>query len=114
MLPANLIWPDSPAEWRKERTRGDVLRLPLGPVVASKSPGQGALLQGQAEVDEPEEEQQVGQLQQEEVAVVGGLPAIEGKQTLRTQTQRWRGDIGSVECLSDVGGRTQESYFPGL
>lgn len=78
------------------------MRLPLGPVVARKRASQGALLQGQAEVDQPEENQQVGQLQQEEVAVVGCLPAIEGKQTLRTQTQRCFGDVGSVEGLTET------------
>lgn len=95
-------WPDGSAEWWKEWTRWDILRLPLGPVVASKRPSQGALLQGQAEVNEPEEEQQVGQLQQEEVAVVGRLPAVEGEQTLRGHTWRWFGDVASAEGLTET------------
>lgn len=100
-------WPDSPAEWWKEWTRWYILRLPLGPVVTSKCPSQGTLLQGQAEVDQPEEDQQVGQLQQEEVAVVERLPTIEGKQTLRTLTLCYRGDVGSVKGLTVTWGGKQ-------
>lgn len=63
------------------------MRLRLGPVIASKGPSQGALLQGQTEVNQPEKDEQVGQLQQEQVAVIGCFSTVEGKETLRTLTR---------------------------
>ena len=101
------LWPGGPEERQKQRTRRNILRLPFGPVVAGKCPSQGALLQSQSKVEQPKEEQQVGQLEPEEVAVVGRVRAVGGKETLGSRTQLSGGGLTSVEALAEFKNQRQ-------
>uniref|UniRef100_A0A3P9A5Y0 Uncharacterized protein n=1 Tax=Esox lucius TaxID=8010 RepID=A0A3P9A5Y0_ESOLU len=69
----------NPFNTRQHRTWGYIL-------------GQGALSQGDGEVHQPEEHQQVAQLQHEDVAVVEALATVESK-----------GALGARADLCDVG-----------
>uniref|UniRef100_A0AAY5KJ95 Uncharacterized protein n=1 Tax=Esox lucius TaxID=8010 RepID=A0AAY5KJ95_ESOLU len=70
------------AEGGEDRAGRDVVGLLEGPVVGREGPGQGHLSQRRHEVGAPEEQEDVVELQHDEVLVVAGLPAVEGKQAL--------------------------------
>lgn len=86
----------------KRRVQGacrDVGWLPQGPVVRCESSSQGALAQRDGKVDQPEEHEQVTQMQDEDVAVVHTFSTIEGKHALWPGTHF--GNIGLTEGLKE-------------
>lgn len=75
----------------------DVCGLPPGPVIRGERPGDGALSQSNGEINQPEEDQQITELEDEDVAMVQALTPVKGKKALSTWTLL--GDVGPVEAL---------------
>lgn len=89
------------------------MRFPLGPVVGGEGSGKRTLPQCDSEIDQPEEDEQIAQLQEEDVAVIHALPAIESKETLSPWTLL--SDVGPIKCLSVYktdGNRWQSKVTP--
>lgn len=93
-------WPEGSSQRGEDGVGGDVHRLFEGPVVGGEGPRQRDLAQGRDEVGAPEEEEHVVELEEDEVLVVEGLPAVEGKLALGVRTLSWR--VGGVEGLEEV------------
>uniref|UniRef100_A0A8C7CWE1 Uncharacterized protein n=1 Tax=Oncorhynchus kisutch TaxID=8019 RepID=A0A8C7CWE1_ONCKI len=72
-------------------------------LVGSEGPGQGALSQGDGKVDQPQEHQQVAQLQHKDVVVVEALAAVEGKGALGAWAHH--GHVGLTEHLGRDRGK---------
>uniref|UniRef100_A0A8C5JRA4 Uncharacterized protein n=1 Tax=Junco hyemalis TaxID=40217 RepID=A0A8C5JRA4_JUNHY len=85
------------AEGGEEREGRHVVGLLEGPVVGGEGARQRHLAQRDDEVGEPEEHEDVEELQHDEVPVVGGLAAVERKQALGVGAQL--GDVAGVEGL---------------
>uniref|UniRef100_A0A8C3XDZ1 Uncharacterized protein n=1 Tax=Cyanoderma ruficeps TaxID=181631 RepID=A0A8C3XDZ1_9PASS len=90
------------AEGGEEREGRHVVGLLEGPVVGGEGPRQRHLAQGDDEVGQPEEHEDVEELQHDEVLVVGGLAAVEGEQALGVGAHL--GDVGGVEGLGGTRG----------
>lgn len=90
-------WPEGPSQRGEDGVGGDVHRLFEGPVVGGEGPRQRDLAQGRDEVGAPEEEEHVVELEEDEVLVVEGLPAVEGKAALGVAALSRR--VGGVEGL---------------
>lgn len=89
--------PEGPSQRGEDGEGGNVLGLFEGPVVRGEGPWQRDLAQGGHEVGAPEEEEHVVELKQDEVIVVEGLPAVEGKQALGIGALSR--NVRDVECL---------------
>uniref|UniRef100_A0A8C3MYM1 Uncharacterized protein n=1 Tax=Geospiza parvula TaxID=87175 RepID=A0A8C3MYM1_GEOPR len=98
---AGVVPRDGPAG--EEREGRHVVGLLEGPVVGGEGARQRHLAQRDDEVGEPEEHEDVEELQHDEVLVVGGLAAVEGEEALGIGAQL--GDVAGVEGLE----RTQET-----
>uniref|UniRef100_A0A674GWR2 Uncharacterized protein n=1 Tax=Taeniopygia guttata TaxID=59729 RepID=A0A674GWR2_TAEGU len=85
------------AEGGEEREGRHVVGLLEGPVVGGEGAGQRHLAQRDDEVGEPEEHEDVEELQHDEVLVIGGLAAVERKEALGVGAQL--GDVAGVEGL---------------
>uniref|UniRef100_A0A8C8A9L7 Uncharacterized protein n=1 Tax=Oryzias sinensis TaxID=183150 RepID=A0A8C8A9L7_9TELE len=80
-----------------QRAGRDVSGLHKSPVVGGESASQRALVQSQDEVQQPEEHEEVTQVEDEDVAVVQALSTVEGKQAPRRGANA--GDVGLTEVL---------------
>uniref|UniRef100_A0A8B9G7A7 Uncharacterized protein n=1 Tax=Amazona collaria TaxID=241587 RepID=A0A8B9G7A7_9PSIT len=89
--------PERTAEGGEERECRDILGLLEGPIIGCEGAGQRHLAQGDHEVDEPEEHEEVEELERDEVPVVGRLPPIERKEALGVGALL--GDVARVEGL---------------
>lgn len=99
-LPATLAGLDAPeraAEGGEEREGRHVVGLLEGPVVGGEGAGQRHLAQRDDEVGEPEEHEDVEELEHDEVFVVGSLATIEREEALGVRAQL--GDVAGVERL---------------
>lgn len=92
-------WPKGPAQGGEDGAGGNVFRLFKSPIIGGEGPRHGDLAQGRHEVGTPEEQENVVELEEDEVFVVEGLPAVEGKQALCIRTLG--GNIGRVERLQE-------------
>lgn len=112
-LPATLRGsdpPESAAKGGEEREGRHVVGLLEGPVVRGEGARQRHLAQGDDKVGQPEEHEDVEELQHDEVLVVGGLAAVEGEQALGVRAQL--GDVAGVEGLwrtRDAAGQPRAS-----
>uniref|UniRef100_A0A672UYW7 Uncharacterized protein n=1 Tax=Strigops habroptila TaxID=2489341 RepID=A0A672UYW7_STRHB len=98
--------PERAAEGGEERESRNVSGLLEGPVVGCEGSGQRHLAQRNHEVDEPEEHEEVEELEHDEGLVIGRLAPIEREEALGIGAQR--GDVARVEGLE----RTREVHAP--
>lgn len=89
--------PYSPEKREENRAWWDIFRFPLGPVVGGEGSGECTLTQCNSKINQPEEDEQIAQLQEEDVAVIHALPAVECKETLSSWTLL--SDVGPVKSL---------------
>lgn len=89
---------------------GDVCGLPPGPVIGGESSSDGALSQSNSEINQPEEDQQITELEDEDVAMVQALTPVKSKKTLSTWTLL--GDVGPVEALLIMKKHTHAKSSP--
>lgn len=90
-------WPKGPTQGGKDGVGWNIFGLFESPIIWGESPRHCDLAQGCHKVGTPEEQENVVELEEDEVFVVEGLPAVEGKQALCTRALG--GNIGRVECL---------------
>lgn len=95
--PKEISLPEGPSQWGEDGIGGNIIRLLESPVIRGKGPRQSDLAQCRHKVGAPEEQEDVVKLEKDEVFVVEGLTAVEGKQALCIWTLNW--GIGGVECL---------------
>uniref|UniRef100_A0A3Q2HS84 Uncharacterized protein n=1 Tax=Equus caballus TaxID=9796 RepID=A0A3Q2HS84_HORSE len=88
-----------PAEGGEEREGRQVVWLVEGPVVGGEGPSQRDLAQGQHEVGQPEEHEDIEDLQAQQGPVVARLPAIEGELAVGAGAQV--GFVGGGESLRE-------------
>uniref|UniRef100_A0A8B9QLI5 Uncharacterized protein n=1 Tax=Apteryx owenii TaxID=8824 RepID=A0A8B9QLI5_APTOW len=93
------------AEGREEGEGGHVVGLLEGPVVRREGPRQRDLAQRDHEVGQPEEHEDVVELEDDEVLVVGRLAPVEREEALGVRARL--GDIARVERLEGRRKRTQ-------
>uniref|UniRef100_A0A8C6ZNU9 Uncharacterized protein n=1 Tax=Nothoprocta perdicaria TaxID=30464 RepID=A0A8C6ZNU9_NOTPE len=86
-----------PSESREERERRDVVGLLEGPVVGGEGAGERHLAQRDHEVGQPEEHEDVEELEGDEVLVVGALTAVEREEALGVRARL--GHVARVERL---------------
>lgn len=94
--------PERAAEGGEEGEGGHVVRLLEGPVVGGEGAGQRHLAQRDDEVGQPEEHEDVEELEGNEVLVVGGFAPVEGEEALGVRAQL--GDVAGVEGLRGTAG----------
>ena len=105
----SIFRPEGASEWGEDGVGGNITRLLEGPVIWSKGPRQSDLAQGRHKVGAPEEQEDVVELEQDEILVVEGLSAVEGKQTLCIWTLS--SDVGCVECLVKERRSAPQGYW---
>uniref|UniRef100_A0A8C3GA98 Uncharacterized protein n=1 Tax=Cyclopterus lumpus TaxID=8103 RepID=A0A8C3GA98_CYCLU len=96
---------------RKDWEGGHIVRLDDGPVVRGKGPGQGHLSQSRDKVGAPEEEEDVVELQADQVFVVGGLSAVEGKKALGVGALHFLGTGRTLWLYREHRGRGESTRF---
>uniref|UniRef100_A0A674HPU2 Uncharacterized protein n=1 Tax=Taeniopygia guttata TaxID=59729 RepID=A0A674HPU2_TAEGU len=107
--------PERAAEGGEEREGRHVVGLLEGPVVGGEGAGQRHLAQRDDEVGEPEEHEDVEELQHDEVLVIGGLAAVEREEALGVGAQL--GDVAGVEGLErtrDTDGQARTTPWSHL
>lgn len=78
----------------------NVCRLLLCPVIRGKSSSDGALTKCNDEIHQPEEDQQITKLKDEDITVVQALAPVKGEKTLSARTLL--GDVSSIEVLVTI------------